>query len=419
MNTRISAAAVSGHQSKGWQKYLFLPLVLIAAAMCTAQAHAAPGTHCSAKAGTSYRVTVLAPEGSNPFINDKGQVAFLAPDASGLGGTVKFYDGKTVIDIGTLGGSAINLAGLNERGQIAGSSFPAVGFLPHAFFWSKQTGMVDLGAFPPLPGESFASGINDKGQVVGSSLLGTNTHAVLWSPREPIRDLGTLGGDFSEALAINNAGQVTGRAETAGGNQLAFLWTEAGGMVSIGTLAGGFSVGTMINEAGQIAGISLNAGGESNPFFWSAAMGMLAIGEGGMNSAPRDINDLGMVVGSDTTTGFDRAFVWTLATGVMRPGALGGQQSVALAVNNCGQVVGFADTPTATHAFLWTMAQGIVDLNTLLVEPPVGLILTQAAAINERGEIVALSNFGVVMLTPISGSHAGRPLQANRADRLQ
>jgi probable HAF family extracellular repeat protein len=40
-----------------------------------------------------------------------------------------------------------------------------------------------------------------------------------------MRDLGTLGGPASGAVAINERGQIAGDAETADGPDHAFLWT--------------------------------------------------------------------------------------------------------------------------------------------------------------------------------------------------
>ena len=69
---------------------------------------------------------------------------------------------------------------------------------------ATQYTMIDLGA---LPGgiDSTAKGINNLGQVVGSSdttgsILG---HAFLYSGGA-MQDLGTLGGDGSGASSINN-----------------------------------------------------------------------------------------------------------------------------------------------------------------------------------------------------------------------
>ena len=39
-------------------------------------------------------------------------------------------------------------------------------------------------------------------------------------------DMGTLGGGFSVATAINNRGQAVGFSEIASGERHAFLWTR-------------------------------------------------------------------------------------------------------------------------------------------------------------------------------------------------
>ncbi len=74
-----------------------------------------------------------------------------------------------------------------------------------------------------------------------------------------MQDLGTLGGSYSEGVAINDSGQVTGYADTAGdAARHAFLW-DGTTMQDLGTLGGTRSEGVAINASGQVTGCSVTA----------------------------------------------------------------------------------------------------------------------------------------------------------------
>ena len=57
--------------------------------------------------------------------------------------------------------------------------------------------------------DSFARGINNLGQVVGSISVADSYHAFVYAGGS-LTDLGTFGGETSTAFAINDAGQVVG-----------------------------------------------------------------------------------------------------------------------------------------------------------------------------------------------------------------
>ena len=68
--------------------------------------------------------------------------------------------------------------------------------------------------------------------------------------RRAIVDLGTLGGAWSQALAVNAAGQVVGLSGTAKGENHAFSWTRTGGMVDLGTIDAECSYPIGVSDAG-------------------------------------------------------------------------------------------------------------------------------------------------------------------------
>jgi probable HAF family extracellular repeat protein len=171
----------------------------------------------------------------------------------------------------------------------------------HAFLYSSGS-VIDL-----MPGtSSFVSGtsaINDLGQVAGGFDANGVTHAFVYADGRAV-DIGTLGGDYSVALAISGTGKATGIAARADGERHAFLYA-AGAMSDLGTLGGTMSIGYALNDADQVAGQSLTASGALHAFVVADGaavdLGQLVealhdAGEVG-ESAAFGINPLGIVIG--------------------------------------------------------------------------------------------------------------------------
>src|SRR5262249_51229058 len=113
-----------------------------------------------------------------------------------------------------------------------------------------------------------------------------------------------LGGDFSEAKDINNAGQVVGESQIMGAKGYpvwhAVRWGSGGTMTDLGTLGGDHSWAVGINKAGGIVGGSQLASGIRSSFVWQNGV-MTAIGPTGSNGVDGasgvDINDNGQILG--------------------------------------------------------------------------------------------------------------------------
>jgi uncharacterized membrane protein len=79
--------------------------------------------------------------------------------------------------------------------------------------------VVDLGALPGVDNYSYASRVNNAGQVIGnSSPSASSTAAVafIWDATNGLRDLGKITGDSSVVSEINNSGVAVGHVYPGG-----------------------------------------------------------------------------------------------------------------------------------------------------------------------------------------------------------
>src|SRR5271169_2511904 len=149
---------------------------------------------------------------------------------------------------------------MNDRGQVVGNSTLAGEAVHHGFLWDRGT-LTDLGT---LGGDSSdANSINDSGVVVGrADVPGSLTHhGILWTPKHGVMtatDLGVIGGDAcSTAYAINSTGQIVGDAGICLVGGRAWLWENGGPMADLNDLAlpgSGLHLqdARLINDRGEI-----------------------------------------------------------------------------------------------------------------------------------------------------------------------
>jgi probable HAF family extracellular repeat protein len=373
---------------------------------------------CPASAQARYKVEDLGTLGGTfaqpNTLNNRSQVTGI----SGLPGDevahAFFWDKGTMIDLGTLGGPISVGNGINNTGEVvvgADTDVPgglqnticATSLICRMFIWRNGIEVPDLGTLPggtdagtySFLGFGFATSlINDNHKAIGTADLPITDpnnppfavfHAFRWSKGE-IEDLGTLGGFDSQAVAINNRGDVIGGSQTttAPDPELGFppshcfLWRR-GKMSDVGTLGGTLSWPGGINDRGQVAGVSLLGGDvEFHGFLWQ-----------------------------------DGAFT------DLRP-FHGDAASAGSGINNNGDVVGASGSlDQAIRAVLWKDGK-VIDLNNRIPADS-GWVLIWAGSINARGQI---TGFGVhndegraFLLTPTDDS-TGIAQSASPAARI-
>jgi probable HAF family extracellular repeat protein len=207
--------------------------------------------------------------GEASSVNNRGQVVGLVENTTPDNCGFKKFQMRPVIwrhgqikELPLLSGDTIGTAwGINDPGQVVGTSESCA--IPRAVLWEKGN-VRDLGG---LGGTySFANGINNQGQVFGGSYLTNNTtnHAFLWEKHRGMKDLGTVPGDFSSiAWGMDNKGRVVGNSCDESGNCRAFLWQD-GVMTDLNTLISPDSPWFLveadwINSRGEIVGAAFNA----------------------------------------------------------------------------------------------------------------------------------------------------------------
>jgi probable HAF family extracellular repeat protein len=187
--------------------------------------------------------------------------------------------------------------GVNAGGQIVGR-YDLDDGSTHAFVLASGH-LTDLGTLGGTGSEAL--GINQNGEIVGDGETNGSTHAFVFNGSY-IRDLGTLSGfeKASFARAVNASGQIVGESDSDS-QKRAFVYTN-GKMFDLTQLAinlrkAGFSaldVADGINSQGWIVGFGTTLDGRINAFL-AIPVGVTADSPGGPD-AP--VFDSGAIVGT-------------------------------------------------------------------------------------------------------------------------
>lgn len=303
-----------------------------------------------------FKLTLLeTPEGRTSMaveINGRGQVVGEL-DQREAKRPCLWTDGKLDL-LPAFDRPAATVYGINDKGVLAGTHVLGERGTPYLYENGQLFELPSDVKYPLL----LAYGLNSRRQVVGVAFHPMSvTSAWLWENGKT-RALGTLGGYCSEAMAVNERGQVAGYSNLRDyGPQHASLW-DNGRLQDLGTLGGPESKGYDLNDSGQVVGVSESANGQDRAFLWSAGrMQNLGVLPGGRSSWAWSINNSGLVAGwSLTSAGKQHAVFWYQGDfrdlNDMVPDLQGWTLVVARAVNNRGWIAGTATRGGQRRAFL-------------------------------------------------------------------
>lgn len=185
-------------------------------------------------------------------------------------------------------------------------------------------------------------------------------------------DLGTISGYDTRAEVVNDNGQVMGTVWTVG-QYTGFYWDVSTGIVDIGIYSGyDYTLARDMNDDGVIVGSEAGYQ-KSAAFAWdhvSQSMMLLGDSSGGHYSAEA-INGLGTIVGESASGGSYLACYWELYLYGSPPKFLNypfGTESYATGVTEDNDLFGYALTDGLEHAFWYSIQRRpqMFDIGALL-----------------------------------------------------
>ena len=323
-------------------------------------------------------------------VNDAGNVigACLAPYAGGppsgsyhafrthAGGEVIKPEDDLGFPVGLKGGGSYAM-GVNAKGHAVGwwQAMPFSGM--KKAFWYDGSTMMNLQPAKSLFTTSEAYALNAFDDVVGAASPDVpDKHAVIWPHGEHVMiDLNSLlpaaakkDWKLIEAYAINDAGDIVGRAKHADKLHAFMLKAKVAVPIDLGALAeykDDSSVAYSINACEQVVGYTYTPAAAHHGFIWKDGSGMKDMGTVSPASTPsyaQAINVKGEVVGASKSFHHSAIF------------------------EGIGSLLGTDSHCAAYSHAVWYNGSDLKDLNTLIPASS-GWELSLANGISDKGQI--------------------------------
>ncbi|MBI4090789.1 MAG: hypothetical protein HY422_02085 [Candidatus Komeilibacteria bacterium] len=294
---------------------------------------------------------------------------------------------RTMRDLGVIPGTQYSFSnGVNSNGEVVGRSYgfnsDFTVFTSYAFYWSAATGMRNINT-------GTASVINDSGVVGG---VDANGHVFRWTLAGGLQDLGQSCAASSDTYVtgINARGDVIGNS---------------------GYSNGGYNCSFIAYGSSSALTTLVSPGNQNYPPYSEINMGAVDIRANAINDSGVVVGqyfDAGYIYGiyNIACGGFfnvavhnSHAFKWTSAEGFTDLGGFGGTAASANAINNSGTIVGTGYLPnpnpcggTLQYApFVYVAGQPL----TQLPAPWSPEAWISAGGINDDGVIVGYAGSGL------------------------
>jgi uncharacterized membrane protein len=294
------------------------------------------------------------PEG----INNEGQIAGSYSDANDRRHGFTLDDGVyTTVDVPDAPGNT-GVLDIDDRGRLVGVS----GLVSYGYLADGRGRLIEIDA-PAVASDTFPSGINNRGDVVGASDRGAarSYHGFLRDRWGRYRRIGVPGARGTVASRINDGGQIVGYYSATNDNPNAatdargFLLGPRGSVQRIDVPGATLTQPAGINNLGEVAGGYADADGAVHGFLRGrdGEFTTIDIPDARVTVAV-DINDLGQTAGTyidsgGRVRGFRRDRSGEVTT-IDAPGAI---QTRVRGINNHGQIaIDTVDAQLVHHGFL-------------------------------------------------------------------